>query len=117
MEEQKKDKNNGEMGCKCPVCPSNNGMCYGNMCGPHHPWRYWGGGHGLLRFILWIVIIGIIFSFGVKVGELKATFNNNGYGYWGYGDYNHMNKMMNTNGGYYLPMPYGMMLYGSTTPR
>ncbi|MEK7195305.1 MAG: hypothetical protein AAB655_01265 [Patescibacteria group bacterium] len=97
MEDNKKDE-----GQKCPVC---HGM-HGHLgC-----WGY--GGHGrhfLLRIIIMLAIIALVFSVGVKLGELKSYF---GGGYYG-------NLMMRGYGGnfdqYYQGYPMGpWMMYGGS---
>lgn len=85
------------------------GMCCG--CGWHG-----GAGHGIafmvLRCLLALVILFVVFWFGVKLGELKGAY---GYGY-GAGYHGMMNEMM---GGYpqYFYQSAPMMHVGTTTAR
>ena len=78
--------------------------CEGGVCKPgHHPSMCAstccsGMGHVLLRLALGLVILAVVFSMGIKLGELKATLGNDGgYGYGG-------NKMMR-NERFYRMMP------------
>ncbi len=98
----------------------------GCMCG-YGGSGCWCGGrrHFLLRWILGIIILGAVFSFGVKLGEFKAFFRE-GYGpammrggYGGSRDY-YMNSMMfpgygtDLDSNYYGP---GMMGKATTTHK
>ena len=68
-----------------------------NCCGQgHHR-------HFLLRMILGIVILMIVFSVGVKIGEFKGEFENNGFG--GY-------RMMHGQYQNSYPMDYNYMMNG-----
>jgi hypothetical protein len=64
MEEQKKDQIN-----------------HGAMCGA---WCGCGHRHLILRWILGLVILVFVFSFGMRLGEIKAAFEYGGYGSMGY---------------------------------
>jgi len=87
MEENKKD-NSGE--CEC----QGHEMMHGGMhscCG--------GGKHMFLRCILGIVIIMIVLTLGIKLGEMKSIINGDNYsmrgnGYYGYSVRNNDNGMM-----------------------
>lgn len=105
------DNNNESMVCKS--C-GHGGMC----CGNHAYGGGLGGGHHrffILRMLLGIIILVIVFSVGVKVGELKGQLEGR------YGDYG----MMGGNYFYnrYAPgQPMPMMYYNNqavptTTPR
>ena len=64
-------------------------VCYGNSCGGHGCGQcggngQWGGGHHghfLLRLIIGLVIIGAVFSLGVKVGEFKGMYDGERHNY------------------------------------
>lgn len=61
--------NNGghPQGCKCGMCMgSKMGLC--GSCGGHHM------GFHILRWILGILVLVMVFSFGVKIGEFKEAF-------------------------------------------
>ena len=64
-------------------------------CGHHCGW---GHGHHLLRFVLGILLLGLVFALGVKLGEFKAEVR--GYGYM-------------PLGGYYGNMPQRVLFYGN----
>ena len=86
-----KNKNENAENCNCIMCRARGG---------HR--------HSFIRFILLLVIIAIVFSLGVKIGELKSEFGGS-YGF-------HMNR------GYMMyPMMYPGANYwygqSSTTPR
>jgi hypothetical protein len=75
------DNNTPAQNQHCDSC----GMCQGKCCGQ------WHGGHRhfFLRWILGLIILGIVFGLGVKIGEFKSEVyggNYNGYG--------RMNRMM-----------------------
>ena len=60
------------------------GMCGGmNGCGGHHM------GFHILRWVLGIIVILMVFGFGVQIGEFKSAFENGGYGYHGMMRYNY----------------------------
>jgi hypothetical protein len=67
------------------------GMCCGGMngCGGHHM------GFHILRWVLGIIIILMVFSFGVQIGEFKSAFESGQYGSRG---------MMRYNYGYQQPV-------------
>ena len=89
--------------CSCKECTGGNGMnnCQGGMCGGHGcgMWRGFGMGQGccrhggsmLLRLVLGVIILTIVFSLGVMIGEMKSYSGNwrggngmmQGYGYQG----------------------------------
>src|ERR1035437_2102934 len=54
--------------------------CQNGMCG-----CAWSGGHHMgfhiLRWVLGIIIILMVFGFGVQIGEFKATLESGNYGY------------------------------------
>lgn len=81
MEEQNKNQNEG----KCGGCG-----CWGMQ--NHVCWRH------VVRLILGIVILLIVFSFGVMIGELRGSLESNfGYRMMGYqygGGYGRMYPMM-----------------------
>ena len=91
MQENEQQQNWGGHKCHC-----HGGMCGNwNGCGGHHI------GFHILRWVLGIVIILMVFGFGVQIGEFKAAFEGGGYGYHG--------GMMR---GYQQPV--NMMYYGGT---
>ncbi|PIR44302.1 hypothetical protein COV23_00425 [Candidatus Wolfebacteria bacterium CG10_big_fil_rev_8_21_14_0_10_31_9] len=71
-----------------------------------------GGKHRLLRWVLMIVILGIVFSFGVKLGEFK-TYIKGGY-YNERGDRNYSGK--NFYGPGMMRGSYGNYPDSTTTP-
>ena len=90
MQENEQGQNWG--GHKC-----HGGMCGGmNGCGGHHM------GFHILRWVLGIIIILMVFSFGVQIGEFKSAFESGQYGSRG---------MMRYNYGYQQPAP---VMYGVT---
>ncbi len=66
-----------------------------NCCGQSHH------RHFLLRMLLGIVILMIVFSLGVKIGEFKGMFENEGFG-------NH--RMMRSNYNYDNSYPADSMM-------
>jgi hypothetical protein len=105
MEDQKNNQSQqcGE-GCKCWT--HGGGMCCsGSGCG-------WHGGHRLgfmiLRCLLAVIILAVVFSLGVKIGELKGAYEY-GAGYpvgvhgWGGGMYQMMDGY--PQGYYYQSAP------------
>lgn len=89
----------------------NNQSQHGNVCGSCGNCSQFHGGHHmkfhLLRWILGIIIIFMIFSFGVKIGEFKSAFEG-GDGYRG-------GRMMRY-GGYQPNMMYGAYGQLDATP-
>jgi hypothetical protein len=75
MQENEQQQNWG--GHKC--------QCHGgwNGCGGHHM------GFHILRWVLGIIIILMVFGFGVQIGEFKAAFESGGYGSHGMMRYNY----------------------------
>ena len=71
MEETNKQQSKGQNRewCPCPNCGAGNGYGYG-----HH--------HFLLRWILGLIILGMVFWMGVKIGEFKEFFKGNFEPYW-----------------------------------
>ena len=83
----------------CSECP----VCHGKMCGwgmMHHH----GCGYHVIRWALGLVILVIVFAFGIMIGELKGTFDAS-FGY----------RMMNGYG-YGYSRAYPMMEYGYGVP-
>src|ERR1035437_2223279 len=80
MQENEQQQQNGQWhGNKC-----HGGMCGGiNGCGGYHM------GFHILRWILGIIIILMVFGFGVQIGEFKSAFESGGYGYHGMMRYNY----------------------------
>jgi hypothetical protein len=63
----------GGCGCGCGQCGAGGfggGMC---SCG-----RF--GGHRVLRVLLGLIILGIVFAMGLKLGEVKGMYNSAFYG-------------------------------------
>lgn len=97
-------------GCKC-------GMCY----------AFCGGRHRILRAALLVILLALVFSFGVKFGENKVALRGGHHGYRGYPmmggygrmlpggyspyDYNQYPGMMRPGSGYYPPQT------SSTSPQ
>ena len=54
-------------------------QCHGNWngCGGHHM------GFHILRWVLGIIIILMVFGFGVQIGEFKSALESGGYGHHG----------------------------------
>lgn len=71
----------------------------GHMHGCCHGWGF-GPGRILIRILLTLLVLFVVFWFGVKVGELKA-----GYGFGGYGQ----TRMMRTGSPLMLYQGQGMM--------
>ncbi len=73
----------------------------------------WCGHHGhhkhfLLRIILMLLLLGIVFKLGVKVGEFKSEMNS-----WGFGGYHYKHHM-----GGFAPNGFGpMMMYRNFETR
>lgn len=87
MEEPKSQGQYGE-GYRC----MHHGMC----CGWH---GHGGFGWRVLRIVLAIVLLGFVFAFGVKIGELKGAYEyGGGYPFGMHGWYGGAYPMM---GGYY----------------
>ncbi len=101
----------GNKNCDCVMCR-------------HNMWRQgrwgssWGGGFLLLRLFLLIIILGIVFWAGIRVGEFKS-------GGFGYGDFHTRNHFYQYRypgypSGYPQPLPMmnsgGTGQPGSTTP-
>ena len=82
--------NNHPQGCMCGMCKGHN--MSGTCCGGHHMGIY------VLRWILGIIIILMIFSLGVSIGEFKGEVMGGGSIYRGSMMYD------GYNGGYALPM-------------
>ena len=107
-----KDKKEGMDDCSCMGCKAR-GMFNGKTgCGWGWHW------HSLIRLFFLIILVALVFSMGVKLGEFKSEFRGS-YGRGYYGDFRGRG-MMYPDGNYY----YGMMpgyLNGipqaSTTPR
>ena len=62
----------------CNSCGDGN-KCCGNNCGGGNCGEGHGGGHHrhfLLRLIIGIVILMIVFSLGVKIGEFKGMYGD-----------------------------------------
>ena len=71
--------NNESMTCNTCGQGGNNSMCSGNNCHSGAGNGNWGGGHHrsfFLRMLLGIIILVIVFSVGVKVGELKGMLES-----------------------------------------
>ena len=85
---------NGQKFNACETCGCmghSHGYCSGYGHGYH--------GHFLLRWLLGLLLLGIVFALGVKIGEFKSGFGD--YGHMRYGDY----QMMTTR---------PMMMYGTS---
>ena len=78
--------------------------CNGACCGMHH------GGHKymILRWVLGLIILGIVFCLGVKVGEFKGGFQGE---FYGSGRHMRYGGMMQNNNQYY---PTGRAMYYQT---
>ena len=81
-------------GCQCGQCQGKHGMCLSH-CGCGHK--------SILRWVIGLVILGIVFCAGFKLGQLRGAW----YGYggemmgWGRGNW----------GGYGYPMMRGARGY------
>jgi hypothetical protein len=74
-----KDKKENMEDCNCMLCKTRS-MMHGKMC------CGWGGHrHSFLRIVLLLVILAIVFSVGVKLGEFKSEFRGSQMekGYYG----------------------------------
>lgn len=86
MDEMKKDMGMGMnhgAACSCGSC----GMMGRNMCGMCGGRRFWA-----LRWLLGLVILAIVFTLGVKIGEFKGYFES-GFGGSYYGQMSHHGMM------------------------
>jgi len=72
MEDQNKNQMGGQHpeGCKCGMCQGNTCGMGGGCCGCKH-----GCWHRVIRCVLGMVIILIVFAFGIMIGELKGELN------------------------------------------
>lgn len=81
-------------------------------------WCFGGHHFSWLRLLVLIILIGIVFAFGVKVGEYRSYW---GYGYGGYGypmmggSYGY--PYMMGNPGYYNYYYPGGMMQGRNLPQ
>jgi hypothetical protein len=92
MDEQKKE-GKGNV-CTCGCCGSHNGMMgMGCACGAH------GGTRMLFRLLLVIIILILVFWFGVRLGELRESIR----GYGGYGSYGYAPMRMMQGYGPMIP--------------
>ncbi|HVM77166.1 MAG TPA: hypothetical protein VMU07_03385 [Candidatus Paceibacterota bacterium] len=81
MADEKKNGSKIMRGGQQCVCGCD-GSGMGCACGWHH-------GHSIFRILLGVILLVIVFWFGVRLGELRAEIRG-GYGYnayYGYGDY------------------------------
>lgn len=62
-------KDHGE-DCRCSAC-TNGSMCRGGHC--------CGGHHGLIRWVVKIIVLLIVLWVGIKIGEIKAYLENRFY--------------------------------------
>lgn len=88
--------------CKCGDCHCHSRPC----CGGWHK-------HLWLRWLLGLIILGIVFCIGFKIGEFKASFENEWFGGFGGAGYGY--RMMQGRSGnmfYYGP---GMMYQTPST--
>jgi hypothetical protein len=83
---------------KCPMC-GGSGMMSGKgcCCGYHGGMMGYGFGWGLIRVIVGLIVLGIVFSLGVLIGELKIAVG---------GGFMYRGGMMGQN---YFPGAYPMM--------
>jgi hypothetical protein len=58
---------------QCPMCGGSGMMAGRGCCCGFHGGMGYGFGGGLLRVIVGLIVLGIVFSFGVLIGELKAV--------------------------------------------
>ena len=56
---------------QCGMC-GGSGMMNKNCCGYHGGMMHCGFGWKIVRVIIGLVVLGIVFSFGVLVGQLRA---------------------------------------------
>jgi len=89
MQENEQQQNWGSHKC-------HNGMC---GCVGHHM------GFHILRWVLGIIVILMVFGFGVQIGEFKAAFESGNYGH---------RQMMRY--GYQPVQMYGSQSGGVSTP-
>jgi len=96
MDEQKEEGHPTE--CKCVWCQGRNGFM-------HHKFS-------ILRLFLGLIILLVVFIAGIKLGELKSTFNG------GYGDergyYGHHPMMRNYDDWGYGPFYGGCLTVNKT---
>ena len=67
------EHNNGDMKMKGRCMCGCDGSGMGCGCGWHH-------GHSLFRVLLGLIILAMVFWFGVKIGEIRQEIRLNGYG-------------------------------------
>ncbi len=67
------EKNNMAQG---GTCECGHGACCSCSSGHYH-----GFGWGLLRVIIGLIVLGLVFSFGIMVGQFKAYVNGFGGGH------------------------------------
>ena len=75
------EEENKHMECNCSMCQGWKHTMHSmhSMSGMYNNWR--GHGHFLARVIVGLIILVVVFWIGVKVGEFKGEFENNGYRY------------------------------------
>ena len=103
----KETKNGSEMNCE----HKDN---HGHMCGMGSLHCY--GRHQITHLVIKVIIILIIFWFGVKVGEMRSFFYGNGYGNFPFGNmmYRNQNFYNPNDGDWYGPgMMYRLPTSGS----
>jgi len=97
-------KNKSEQMCTPEACGKCGKACGGSWCGA------WCGGHRfiVLRIIIGIIILVVVFSLGVKLGELKSYLSGGSYGssmMRGWGVYGKGYRMMQPGAGYGTQCP------------
>lgn len=98
MEETNKDKSNW---CECPCC---RGYKYGT----------WGHGHYFARWLLGLIILGIVFSLGVKIGEFRGYYGGD-FGLYEFGHHRMMYPSFSKKWPY--PIPYQPEPASSSTQK
>ncbi len=89
----------------CPMCGGMRSQ-WDCQCGYGHMHIH---RHFLLRLIVALIVVGLVFGIGVKIGEFNATVMSylGGYGYYHDRGYNYM-----MGGGYSYPAYNGGMMGG-----
>lgn len=79
-------------------------MCnHCNGCGQHTGMSCCGGRHFVIRWVLAVIILATVLCVGIKIGEFRAVFGDEGFGGM-MGGYGYHGRMM--------PYSYGNEYYG-----
>ncbi len=97
-------------GCTCT------GSCMHGMHPMWSPHRFM-----LLRLILGLIILGMVFMIGMKIGEFKGMYGSENFGGYEGDNYHHMQQSRGYNHGYYqddmmAPQTVPTQIVPSVTP-